>query len=146
MREPGRLTSQTPIRVRYAETDAMGIVHHSNYVVWFEAGRSDYIRQGGSSYADLERAGYHLVVSEIDARYLVPARYDEIVVVHTWLEEARSRKLVFGYTVVRPATGETLCTGHTHHICTDHQGRVTTIPAWIRPILAGTWRGGGMQE
>jgi acyl-CoA thioester hydrolase len=124
--------SETPIRVRYAETDAMSVVHHSNYVVWFEAGRSDYIRQRGSSYADVEKAGFWLVVSELNARFLAPAVYDEVIVVRTWLEELKSRKLVFGYAVVRPATGETLCTGHTCHICTDHQGRVTAIPQWLR--------------
>jgi acyl-CoA thioester hydrolase len=129
--------SETPIRVRYAETDAMGVVHHSSYIVWFEAGRSDYIRQRGSSYADFEKAGYRLVVSELDARFAVPAVYDELVVVRTWVEELKSRKLVFGYAVVRPATGETLCTGHTCHICTDHQGQVTAIPHRVRSMLAG---------
>ncbi len=128
--------SETPIRVRYAETDAMGIVHHSNYVVWFEAGRSDYIRQRGSSYAAFEAAGYRLVVSELDARFLAPAVYDEMVVVRTWLEELKSRKLVFGYAVVRAATDETLCAGHSHHICTDHQGRVTAIPRALRAFLS----------
>jgi acyl-CoA thioester hydrolase len=127
--------SETSIRVRYAETDAMGVVHHSSYLIWFEVGRSDYIRQRGSSYANFEQAGYRLVVTRLDARFLLSAVYDELLIVRTWVEELKSRMLVFGYAVVRPTTGETLCTGHTNHICTDQLGRVTPIPKWIRPLL-----------
>lgn len=129
--------SETPIRARYAETDQMGIVHHTAYIVWFEAGRSDWMRQRGSSYADFEASGYLLPLSEVGARYLKPALYDEEVVVRTWIGELKSRKLRFDYEVVRPATGETLVTGFTAHIVTDKAGRVTTWPPEVRRLLEG---------
>jgi len=129
--------SETPIRVRYAETDAMGIAHHSAYVVWFEAGRSDYMRQRGSSYAEFEAKGYGLPVTELDARFVRPAFYDEMVVVRTKLHSLRSRKLTFEYEVVREGTGELLASGHTSHICVDERGVAITIPEFARKLLMG---------
>lgn len=130
--------SETRLRVRYAETDAMGIVHHSCYVVWFEAGRSDYMRQLGSSYAEFEAQGYCLPVTELDARFVRPAYYDEMVVVRTRLQSLRSRKLTFEYQVVREATGELLASGHTAHICVDRRGMVTAIPDFARALLSSS--------
>jgi len=130
--------SETRLRVRYAETDAMGVAHHSCYVVWFEAGRSDYMRQLGSSYAEFEARGYSLPVTELDARFVRPAHYDEMVVVRTRLQSLRSRKLTFEYQVVREATGELLASGHTSHICVNHRGMVTAIPDFARALLSGS--------
>ncbi len=127
--------SETPLRVRYAETDAMGIVHHASYIIWFEVGRSDWMRQQGMSYADVEASGYLLVVSEVQARFMRPARYDELVVIRTRVAELKSRKLRFEYEVVGQATGETLVVGATSHIMTDRAGRVTTFPAALRALL-----------
>jgi len=121
--------------VRYAETDAMGIVYHSNYIIWFEVGRGDYMRQRGWEYADLEARGYYLPVSELDARFSVPARYGDLVTVRTWVEEVRSREVTFGYEVVKGNAGEVWATGHTKHICTDKGGRVRTIPKEVREML-----------
>ncbi len=132
---PTGFVSHTPIRVRYAETDQMGIAHHTAYIVWFEAGRSDWMRQQGSSYADFERAGYMLPLSEVGARFVLPALYDEEVIVQTWITELRSRKLQFSYQVVRPPDNIVLVTGFTTHIVTDKAGRVTTFPAEVREVL-----------
>ncbi len=133
MPESRGFISETPIRVRYAETDSMSIVHHTAYIVWFEAGRSDWMRQQGSSYAEFERAGYLLPLSEVGARFLLPARYDELVVVRTWVSDLRSRKLTFAYEVAREGT--LLVTGFTTHIVTDRAGRVTTWPTEVRRLL-----------
>jgi len=137
--ERGEMTSQSHTEitfpVRYAETDAMGIVYHANYIVWFEVGRGDYMRQRGWEYADLEARGYFLPVSELDARFLAPARYGDLVTVKTWLEELRSRKITFAYEVVKDSTREVLAVGHTKHICTDKMGQVRTIPSKVRDML-----------
>lgn len=134
MTTPSGFVSETPLRVRYAETDAMGIVHHTAYIVWFEAGRSDWMRQQGYSYAQFEKAGYLLPLSEVGVRFLLPARYDELVVVRTWVSDLKSRKLTFNYEVVRDGT--VLVTGFTTHIVTDRSGRVTTFPPEVRRLLA----------
>lgn len=130
-----RGSTEITFPVRYAETDAMGIVYHSNYIIWFEVGRGDYMRQRGWEYADLEAQGYYLPVSELDARFLAPARYGDLVTVKTWLEEVRSRKATFAYEVVKAGTGEVLALGHTEHICTDKMGQVRTIPKELREVL-----------
>ncbi|MFN8471334.1 MAG: thioesterase family protein [Anaerolineae bacterium] len=132
---PTGFISNTPIRVRYAETDQMGIAHHTAYIVWFEAGRSDWMRQQGYSYADFEKAGYLLPLSEVGARFVLPALYDEEVIVQTWISELRSRKLQFSYQVVRPPESTLLVTGFSTHIVTDKAGRVTTFPAEVRQFL-----------
>ena len=95
------ITSTTTIRVRYAETDAMGIVHHAVYPVWMELGRSDLLRQLGQSYAQWEAQGVFMAVAELRVKYRAPARYDELVKVRTWVKEAGRRKVVFGYEVSR---------------------------------------------
>lgn len=129
--------SETAVRARYAETDQMGIVHHASYIVWFEAGRSDWLRRQGMSYAEVEASGYLLVVSAVQARFIRPARYDEMVVIRTWVAELRSRQLRFEYEVVRERDGERLVTGSSTHIVTDKSGRVTTLPGAVRRLLEG---------
>ncbi len=128
---------ETTIRVRYAETDAMGVVYHTNYLIWFEVGRGEYMRQKGSDYAELEARGFYLPVSEVEARFIAPARYGDLVTVRTWIEELRSRSLTLAYEVVMQATGQVLATGYTKHICADRTGRVRVIPREIRELLGG---------
>lgn len=123
------------LRVRYAETDAMGIVHHRNYFVWFEAGRVEYMRTIGSNYAEVEKGGHFFAVSEVGARYLAPARFDDLIIIRTWLEDIRSRTIAFSYEVIRAETGQTLVTGFTRHVCIDATGKVTAIPADVRKLL-----------
>jgi acyl-CoA thioester hydrolase len=109
---------ETRTRVRYKETDQMGIAHHSNYVVWFEMGRTDLCRATGITYAEIERRGYLLVVVEIGCRYRTPFRYDEEVVIRTSVAEAGSRMLKFEYELSDSA-GELHATGFSRHIWLD---------------------------
>ena len=95
-----RHISETTFHVRYAETDAMGYVHHAVYLVWFEEGRSAFIRERGWSYADIEASGYFLVAGELEARYRKAARYDQQVTVRTWIESFKTRAMTFGCEVV----------------------------------------------
>ncbi len=131
---PNSRVSHTTLRVRYAETDAMGIVHHSRYIPWFEVGRSDWMREAGLSYADFSRMGYYLTVVELGARYHKPAHYDELVTVRTWVGAVRSREIRMEYEVVN-ATGETLVTGFTRHICITHDGRPVRLPQVLLDLL-----------
>ena len=126
---------ETTVRVRYAETDAMGVVYHTNYLIWFEVGRGEYMRQKGGDYADFEAQGFYLPVSEVDARFIAPARYGDLILIRTWTEELRSRSLAFTYEVVMQETGQVLVTGRTRHICTDREGRVKMIPKEMRELL-----------
>lgn len=126
---------ETTLRVRYAETDAMGVVYHTNYIVWFEVGRGEYMRQQGGEYAHLEAQGYYLPVVEVQARYLAPARYGDLVTVRTWVEQVRSRQVTFAYEVVMAKTGQLLATGWTKHVCVDKEGMIRTIPHGIREML-----------
>ena len=118
--------SETTIRVRYAETDAMGIVHHAVYPVWMELGRSDLLRQLGQGYAEWEAQGVRMAVAEISLKYRAPARYDELVEVRTWVKEAGRRKVVFGYEVVREAVR--LVEGETSHLVIGPDQRGRTLP------------------
>lgn len=115
--------------VRYAETDAMGIVHHASYIVYFEEGRTNYARQRGSDYASFEKSGYYLTVTEVNARYLKPARYGQRLTVRCWIEEMKSRALTFAYEIVDSTAGDLHVTGFSKHICITHAGQVAKIPA-----------------
>lgn len=119
---------ETTLHVRYAETDAMGVVHHASYIVYFEEGRSNYARQRGSDYASFERSGYFLAVSEVNARYIKPARYGQQITVRCWIEDMKSRGLTFGYELVDAETREALVEGYSKHICITHEGQVARLP------------------
>ncbi|MGH7443805.1 MAG: acyl-CoA thioesterase [Longimicrobiales bacterium] len=121
-------TGESTFRVRYAETDQMGVVHHSNYVIWCELGRTDYMRQLGVDYAALERDGLFLAVAELRLRYVAPARYDDEIRVLTHVERVQSRAVTFAYEVRRAATDERLVTGTTLLIATDAHGGTRTLP------------------
>src|SRR5690606_42056109 len=89
------------LRVRYAETDQMGVVYHANYLVWCEVGRTDFIRAAGTSYAEMEREGLRLAVADAELRFIAPARYDDEIRVDTWVECVQSRAVTFGYEIFR---------------------------------------------
>ena len=129
--------AETTFHVRYAETDQMGIVHHSSYIVWFEEGRSAWSRQLGHPYADFERAGYLLAVSEVGARYLTPARYDQKVTIRTWVSQVRSRLVRFEYEVVDAEGDEVFVVGFSTHICLDRDGKPARIPGEWRRFWSG---------
>ncbi len=128
---------ETTLRVRYAETDAMGVVYHTNYIVWFEVGRGEYSRQLGADYGQWERRGFLLPVTEVSCRYLAPARYGDLVVVSTWVEDVRSRMVTFGYQVRMQESGQVLADGKTVHICVNREGQPSQIPADWREALLG---------
>ena len=119
---------ETTLRVRYAETDAMGVVYHAGYLVWFEAGRGEYFRASGQDYVEWEQEGLFLPVSEAHARYHAPARYGDLITVRTWVEQIRSRSLTLGYEVVDSASQARLVTGWTKHTCMDREGRARRLP------------------
>lgn len=119
---------ETTLRVRYAETDAMGVVYHANYFIWFEAGRGDYFRALDQDYDELEKRGYLLPVSEAYARYHAPAHFSDLITVRTWVKQTQSRSVTLGYEVRNAANQQCLVTGWTKHICMDREGRVRRLP------------------
>ena len=123
------------LRVRYAETDQMAVVYHANYLVWCEIGRTDYMRAQGSSYAELERTGVSLVVSEASIRFLGAARYDDRIRVETKLAELHSRSIVFDYTITNADTGQRLVAARTALISLDARRRPTVLPSELRARL-----------
>ncbi|MFI5310186.1 MAG: acyl-CoA thioesterase [Gemmatimonadales bacterium] len=128
------MPSLSEIRVRYAETDQMGVVYHANYLVWCEIGRTDFIRSHGMSYADMERNGIQLAVSEVNLRLHASARYDDLVRVETTLAEVRSRRVTFDYVIAREH-GERLATARISLISIAPGGRLTAMPAPVRAQL-----------
>lgn len=125
------------IRVRYAETDQMGVVYHTNYLIWFEVGRTEYIRKTGLSYRSMEERGVYLPVLESHCRMIASARFEDSLEVRTWVEEMKTRKLTFGYEVRRGDV--TLATGTTVHICLNEKRRPIRIPDWVEEsLLAGS--------
>lgn len=121
--------TESRVRVRYAETDQMGVVYHANYLVWFEIGRVDFIRALGLDYATLEREeGALIAVVEARTRYKLPARYDDALTIRTQLNEVRGSIIRFGYTVLRDSDGAELCTGETTHLVVDRDMKRRRIP------------------
>ena len=121
--------NETTLRVRYAETDQMGVVYHSNHLIWFEVGRVELMRQMGFSYRDMEREEDRFIaVAEAKCRYKAPVYYDEQVVVRTRLKTVRESVIVFSYELVRAETGTLLAEGETTHIVTDSKMKVTALP------------------
>jgi acyl-CoA thioester hydrolase len=129
------VTHTTELRVRYAETDRMGIVYYANYLVWCEVGRVEFMRALGGSYADLDAQGYGLAVAEARVRYLAPARFDDTVRIETILVGVRSRAVSFDYVVSNAETGVRLATAHTALVSIDSGGRPTALPPQFRALL-----------
>lgn len=128
-------SSTAEFRVRYAETDQMGVVHHSRYLPWCEIGRTEFIRGLGKSYAELEASGVLLAIAECSLRYHAPARYDDLVRVVTTLAEVRSRGVTFDYVITRAESGERLATARTVLVSIDRAGRPIRLPDDFRRIL-----------
>jgi acyl-CoA thioester hydrolase len=124
--------STSTIRVRYAETDQMGIAHHAEYLTWFEVGRTDLLRQSGMTYREMEADGVRLPVIGASVRYLRPAFYDDVLEVRTELTEFRGARMGFTYEVRRPGTEGPLATGSTEHATVDARGRPRRMPETLR--------------
>ena len=132
---------ETRFRVRFYETDQMGVVHHAAYITWFEEGRSAFTRAMGYPYSQLEREGFSLAVAEVNARYHRPAVYDEEVRVIVCLEQLQSRGMTFSYEVRRAVDGELLVSGMTKHISVDEHGQVIRISdAFREKLMTGVER------
>jgi acyl-CoA thioester hydrolase len=126
------------LRVRYSETDKMGIVYYANYLIWFEIGRTEFCRARGFSYRDMEEnEDAFLVVAESYCRYKAPAYYDDELLIRTHITELRRRSLRFGYEIVRVSDDQIIAEGETGHVVTDATGRVRSFPeGYAQRLLA----------
>lgn len=124
------------IRVRYAETDTMGVVYYANYFVWFEVGRTDLLRASGWNYREMETEGFGLPVIEAHCTYREPAKYDDELEVRTTGALLSPVRVKFIYEIVRPADAATLATGATVHATVDRNGRPCRLPERVRDVLS----------
>lgn len=128
-------TTASELRVRYAETDQMGVAHHSNYLVWCEQARTDHMRALGASYSSMEEQGLLLPVVEVHVRFRAAARYDEVIRVKCWVREVSSRQVTFGYAVERVADSRLLATATTSLMAVNANYERARIPDHIRRKL-----------
>ena len=124
------------VRVRYAETDRMGVVYYANYFVWFEVGRTDLLRESGGNYREMEDEGFCLPVIEAHCAYRESAKYDDEIEVRTTGEMLSPVRVKFSYEVVRAADAATLATGTTVHASLDRNGRLCRLPDRVRTVLS----------
>ena len=122
------------VRVRYAETDQMGVVYHANYIVWMEVGRVEFCRANGLSYREMEDDGaLHLAVIEANCRYISPARYDDEIEIETTIEKATTRGVHFAYTMRNAETGQKLAEGFSRHLFLDRELKPMRLPERFYP-------------
>ena len=127
------IAGETTLRVRYAETDQMGVVYHSNFIIWFEVGRVELLRQLGFEYRDMEHEDdCHIAVVDVRVRYKAPARYDDEVLVRTQLKNVRDSLLHFSYEVLRANDGTLLAEGETTHIVVKRNMEKKALPEKYR--------------
>lgn len=123
------VTNETRVRVRYAETDQMGVVYHSNHFIWFEVGRVELLRQLGLTYKDMEaELGCHIAVVDARCRYKAPARYDDEIIVRTHLKNVRASLIHFGYELIHATDGTVLAEGETTHIVIGKDMEIVPMP------------------
>ncbi len=127
------MVGEVELRVRFAETDAQGVVYYANYFVWFEVARVNFLRSLGFSYAEAEKAGIGFVIAEASCRYLAPARFDELIKIKTWVEEIKNSSFTLAYEVLNGETGQLLAQGRTVQVFVDMKGNRRPIP--IPPSL-----------
>jgi acyl-CoA thioester hydrolase len=124
------MTGEIPIRVRYAETDRMGLLHHANYLVYFEQGRTELLRQSGRTYRDLEDQGYLLVLTRVEVRYRLPARYDDLLTLRTTVTRTTAVRIEHRYELLRD--GQVLAEGSSTLACVDRAGKLQAMPEWLQ--------------
>jgi acyl-CoA thioester hydrolase len=127
--------SVSRVRVRYAETDQMGVVYHSNYFVWFEVGRTDLLRGNGWTYREMEADGVSLPVIEARCEYRQPARYDDDLEIRTTGSLMSPVRVAFAYEIVRPSDRQTVATGQTVHAAIDRNGRPCRLPERVKGLF-----------
>ena len=130
-----RNAAETRLRVRYAETDQMGVVYYANYLVWMEVGRVELCKALGFDYRDMERDGVLMAVAEANCRYLSPARFDDEVVVKTWIAEANFRVIQFAYEMRLTADDRKLASGFTRHLLENRQFQRIRLPEKYFPMF-----------
>ena len=123
------------LRVNYSETDQMGVVYHANYLIWLDRARTEWLRERGLTYRELELQGFYLAVSEVKVRYRAPARYDDLVQVRCWVRDVGSRRATFGYVVTRAGAGELLATAETSLVSLTHHHTLVRMPAHVLALL-----------
>jgi acyl-CoA thioester hydrolase len=131
-----RLRTLSRVRVRYAETDQMGVVYYANYLVWFEVARTDLLRDSGWSYREMETDGFALPVIEAHCEYKQPARYDDEIQIATTGTIVSPVRVQFAYEVSRPSDGQRLATGHTVHAVLDREGRPCRLPERAKALFS----------
>ena len=127
---------RTRVRVRYAETDRMGVVYYANYLVWFEVGRTEWLRTTGWSYREMEHDGISLPVIEVQCEYVQPARYDDEIEIRTRAAILTPVRIRFDYEVVRTTDEIVSAVGHTVHAALDPSGRPCRLPVRVRELFA----------
>jgi acyl-CoA thioester hydrolase len=123
------LSGEIQIRVRYAETDRMGLLHHANYLVYFEQARTELLRARGAAYKELEDRGYFLVIVKVEIKYKSPAHYDDVLTIRTTVTRTTPVRLEHKYEVFRD--GSLICDGATTLACVDVNGKLQAMPAWL---------------
>ena len=119
-------------RVSYGETDAMGVVYHSEYIHFFERSRGELGRACGLSYTEVEKSGFMFTVKEVQCRYRIPARYDDLIQIHVRIVEWRKASIRFQYEIYDESRTKLLCEGMTLHACVNREGRPVAIPDWMK--------------
>lgn len=138
MIDPATSTTTTTLRVRFCETDLMGVVHHATYLVYFEVGRVEWLRRRGITYADWTARGVQVPVASAELQYRAPSRFDDLLAVETTLAKLRAVSLDYTYRIVRPADGALIAEGFTRLACVDARHKLLRIPEEIREaLLAG---------
>jgi acyl-CoA thioester hydrolase len=132
------LEHTTQVRVRYAETDQMGVVYHANYVVWMEVGRVEALRAAGVNYADMEAEGFLVAVIGVNVEYKAAARYDDLVNVRAWVSELQSRMMKLQYEISRANDGTLLASGETRHMFVNRELKPVRLPDKYREAFLGT--------
>jgi acyl-CoA thioester hydrolase len=121
----------TKVRVIFADTDAMGIVYHTNYIRWFELGRNELMRQLGVAYTEIEKLGFNLPLTKVYCHYLAPAKYDHLVIVETKFDYIKRASIKFNSKIWDENQQKLLVEGYTIHACTNHEGKIRRIPKLI---------------
>lgn len=119
--------SETKIVVRYAETDQMGIVHHSNYLIWFEAGRTDFVKGSKISYSEMEKEGILIPLAESNCKYIIGAKYEDELTIKTWIKELTPVKVEFNYSVIREKDKKEIAKGSTIHVFVNKDFKIINL-------------------
>lgn len=127
---------ETQVRVRYQETDNMGVVYYANYLVWFEVARTEYLRSLGLSYRNIEAKGTYMMVASASCQYKSPARYDDIVRIQSWISDIKNSSFKFEYKLF--VEDRLIATGESVHVCTNKAGRPVKIPSELKSPLSST--------